>query len=77
MTARHRAAIDGGVRLLLPRTTDLAGLGQLVADEQTCCSFLTFVITVTHDSVVLDVTAPAEAIGLVHALAGAPAEVPA
>jgi hypothetical protein len=43
-----------------------------VADEQACCSFFTFTITVTHDTVALDVTAPPDAVGLVHALVGAP-----
>jgi DNA-binding transcriptional MerR regulator len=65
--------VDGGVRLRLPRSTDLAELAQLMADEQTCCSFFTFGLTVGRESVVLDVTAPDDALPMVHALVGAPA----
>ena len=67
----ERQCIDGGVRVRLPRTTDLVGLAQLIADEQTCCSFFSFSLTVSSEAVDLAVTAPAAALDLVHALVGA------
>jgi DNA-binding transcriptional MerR regulator len=68
-----RERIEGGVRVRLPRATDLAELARLIADEQTCCSFFTFALTVSQESVVLDVTAPADGLPMVHALVGEPA----
>jgi MerR family copper efflux transcriptional regulator len=72
-TAQAREAIAGGVRLRLPRDTDLGALAQLIADEQTCCSFFTFALTVTTDTVYLDTRAPDDAQTLLHAVVGAPA----
>jgi len=65
--------VDGGVRVRLPRSTDLVELARLIADEQTCCSFFTFTLTVGRESVLLDVTAPADGLPMVHALVGVPA----
>jgi MerR family copper efflux transcriptional regulator len=73
VTARSREAIEGGVRLRLPRDTDLAALARLMGDEQTCCAFFTFVLTVTVDAVLLDTVAPDDGRYLVHAMVGAPA----
>ena len=67
-----RQAISGGVRVRLPRAADIAGLAQLIAAEQTCCSFFSFTLDVTSDAVDLAVTAPADALDLVHALVGDP-----
>jgi DNA-binding transcriptional MerR regulator len=67
-----REAIEHGVRLRLPRSADIGALAQLVADEQTCCSFFTFGLTVSADGIVLDVTAPDTGLGMIHALVGAP-----
>jgi DNA-binding transcriptional MerR regulator len=72
-TALAREAIASGVRLRLPRDTDLTALARLVADEQSCCTFFTFSLTVTGDAVFLDTLAPDEARPLVHAVVGAPA----
>jgi DNA-binding transcriptional MerR regulator len=72
-TAQAREAIDGGVRIHLPRDTDLAALAQLMADEQTCCTFFTFALTITADAVYLDTVGPDDARPLVHAVVGAPA----
>jgi hypothetical protein len=71
-TALDREALDNGARIHLPRTTDLVALAQLVADEQTCCAFFTFAITINHDTVRLDVTAPPDGLSLAQALVGAP-----
>jgi MerR family copper efflux transcriptional regulator len=68
-----RETIDGGVRIRLPRDTDLAALARLIDDEQACCSFFTFALTVTRDAVHLDTLAPDDAQPLVHAVVGAPA----
>jgi hypothetical protein len=72
-TALAREALDGGVRVRLPRSTDLAALGQLIDDEQTCCAFFTFTLTVTSDAVLLDMHAPEDALPLAYAVVGAPA----
>ena len=68
-----REGIEGGVRLRLPRSTDIAELAQLVADEQTCCSFFTFALTIDRGAVVLDIIAPDEGLAMIHAVVGAPA----
>ena len=72
-TAEAREAIDGGVRARLPRDTDVAALAQLIADEQTCCTFFTFSLTVTAEAVYLDALAPDDARPLVDAILGTPA----
>jgi MerR family copper efflux transcriptional regulator len=69
-SVRARQPIEDGVRVRLPRDTDLVALAGLVASEQTCCSFFTFAITVTADAVHLDVRAPGDGQPLVHALVG-------
>jgi hypothetical protein len=68
-----REPVDGGVRLHLPRHAPVAGLAALIEAEQRCCRFFTFALTVGVDAIVLDVTAPAGAEDVVHALVGAPA----
>jgi hypothetical protein len=67
-----RARIDGGlgVRLDLPAGTDVAGLAQLVAAEQTCCAFFAFAITVDHRGLGLEVRAPADAVAALDGLLG-------
>ncbi len=69
-SATGRTEIDNGVRVTLDRSTDVAGLAQLLADEQTCCSFFTFALTITSDQIALDVTAPDDGLPMVHALFG-------
>jgi DNA-binding transcriptional MerR regulator len=72
LASGHRCEdIAGGRRIRLPRDTDITSLGQLIADEQGCCPFLTFTLTVAIDEVVLEVTAPPEGLPVVHALVGA------
>lgn len=59
-----------GVRLQLPRDTDIAALARLAAEEQTCCQFFTFDIGIRPDEVVLDVTGPPSAQQVIYALFG-------
>jgi len=69
-----RDAIDGGVRLRFPPGPQLAGrLADLAAREQGCCAFFTFTLHPAADAVVLDVTGPPEAAGVVADLFGMPA----
>jgi MerR family copper efflux transcriptional regulator len=72
-TAGSRQTIAGGVRLRLPRDTDIAALAGLIAAEQACCSFFTFALVVTADAVYLDTVAPDDGQPVVRALVGAPA----
>lgn len=70
-TALEREPIEGGVRLLLPPGTDVAAVARLMVDEQACCSFFTFSLTVGPDGVWLDTRAPDEAHPVVLSLLGA------
>lgn len=70
----ERDAIDGGLRLRFPPSPQLASrLADLAAREQGCCPFFTFTLRPSADSVVLDVTAPPDAAGVVSDLFGGPA----
>ncbi len=68
-----RTAIDGGVRVGLGDGIDLAEVTRLAAAEQDCCRFFSFRLTFDQEGVGLEVTAPADAIDVVHAAFGAPA----
>lgn len=68
----HRAAIEGGTRLLLDAATPLDQLATLVAAEQGCCSFFSFAITVDGRGLALEVRSPPEGQAVVDALFGAP-----
>jgi MerR family copper efflux transcriptional regulator len=50
-----------GARLRFDRDADVATIASLLDAEQRCCRFLTFTLTVTDHSVVVDVAAPPEA----------------
>ena len=65
--------LDGGVRAVFLPTVPLDELMRLIAAEQDCCQFLSFAITVDTRGVALQVTAPADALAMVHSLFGAPA----
>jgi len=65
-----RESIDGGVRLRF-RSSDVAGdVAALAAAEQHCCSFFRFSLTIDGRGTALEVTAPPDAIALVHSLFG-------
>jgi MerR family transcriptional regulator, copper efflux regulator len=67
-----RQPLEGGVRLVFPGDVPLTSLVELVAAEQACCMFFRFAITVDTRGVALEVTAPPEAVELVHSLFGVP-----
>jgi hypothetical protein len=70
--ATAREAVDGGVRVHLPRRTPLGPLAALVEAEEACCPFFTFSLTIGADGIRLDVTGPPGAEEVVHALVGVP-----
>jgi DNA-binding transcriptional MerR regulator len=69
----RREPLDGGVRAVFLPIVPLDELMRLIAAEQDCCRFLSFAITVDTRGVALQVTAPADALAIVHSLFGAPA----
>ena len=64
---------DGGLRVELGPSADLAELTRLVVVEQRCCAFFSFTITVDGRGVGLEVQAPEGAAEIVAALFGQPA----
>jgi hypothetical protein len=66
--ASGRTPIEGGIRLTFAET-DMLALADLVAREQSCCSFLSFVIALTPAGTHLDISGPAEALPMIEALA--------
>ncbi|HZM29928.1 MAG TPA: MerR family transcriptional regulator [Acidimicrobiales bacterium] len=58
----------GGIRLEFPGQSVVADLADLVAAEQSCCTFFSFAITVDARGTGLEVRAPEEATPLVEAL---------
>lgn len=71
--AAHREPFDGGVRVVFAATVPHEDLIRLTAAEQDCCQFLSFAITVDTRGIGLDITAPADAVDIVHSLFGTPA----
>ena len=71
-SATGREPLDGGVRVTFDSDAPLAALAELVAAEQACCMFLRFSLTVDTRGVALEVTAPPDALGIVHDLVGSP-----
>jgi MerR family copper efflux transcriptional regulator len=71
---QHREPIAGGLRLVFAPDPAFAGrLADLATREQQCCSFFTFTLRLTGQTVELDVTAPPDAAGVVADLFGTPA----
>jgi DNA-binding transcriptional MerR regulator len=68
-----REPITGGVRLVFPPDTAIGDLAELASAEQDCCMFFRFAITIDGRGIALEVTAPPDAIDLVHSLFGAAA----
>ena len=73
-TTRH--VLDGGVRVELDADTSTAELIRLVVAEQSCCRFMQFAITVDGRGIALEVTAPDDALPILHSLFGAPSTAP-
>ncbi|MEP7203091.1 MAG: MerR family transcriptional regulator [Ilumatobacteraceae bacterium] len=69
----HRDTIAGGIRATFGPGVPLDELMRLVAAEQGCCQFFNFAITVDARGVALEVSAPEDALPIVHALFGAAA----
>jgi DNA-binding transcriptional MerR regulator len=68
--ALGRERVPGGVRVLLPRETDLPALTRLAEAEQRCCAWMTFAITVAARGVALEVTGPPEGERAIAAVLG-------
>jgi DNA-binding transcriptional MerR regulator len=72
--ARSREDIPGGLRLRFAPEPELAGhLTDLATREQACCAFFSFSISPTTDGLLLDVTAPAQAVDVLAGLFGSAA----
>lgn len=71
-SASSREPLEGGVRIGFGADAPVAALAELVAAEQACCMFLRFALTVDTRGVALEVTAPVDALGIVHDLFGIP-----
>jgi MerR family copper efflux transcriptional regulator len=70
--AATRELRDTGAHLTFaPDPGVAAELADLAAREVDCCAFFTFMLTVTHDGVGLDISAPTEAHELVKAFLAA------
>lgn len=70
--ASAREPIDDGIRLRFDSSEDIATeVARLASAEHRCCSFLTFTLRIDAAAIDLEVTAPREAVGLVHDLLGA------
>ncbi|MAT06361.1 MAG: heavy metal-responsive transcriptional regulator [Acidimicrobiaceae bacterium] len=67
-----RLPIDGGVRVELDDATDIAQVARLAAAEQGCCRFFSFRLTIDARGAALEVTAPTDALDIVHTAFGAP-----
>jgi DNA-binding transcriptional MerR regulator len=67
--ARVRTA-DGRLRLEMGRGVNLSELATLAADEQQCCSFFAFAVTVDERGVALEIDAPDHAAEIVSAMFG-------
>ncbi len=70
-TVTDRTPIKGGLRLTFEQTTSVADLARLVVAEQSCCSFLSFAITVDHRGVALEVTSPPDGMDVLDMAFGA------
>jgi hypothetical protein len=75
-TATSRVAIDGGVELELPPTTDVRAVADLVARELECCAFFEFSISLAHNRIALAVHGPQAAESLISELLGSSPATP-
>lgn len=74
---RHRRTIPSGMRLVFaPEEGVEAKLRELVRLEGQCCSFADWKVECRDDEIVLDVTAPTEAVAAVRALFDGPLPAP-
>ena len=68
-----RDSLPAGIRVSFNPSAPLPELIRLTAAEQDCCRFFDFAITVDSRGVALEVSAPANALPIVHELFGVPA----
>jgi MerR family transcriptional regulator, copper efflux regulator len=66
----QRHPINGGLRVTFASSVPMAQLIELTTQEQQCCQFFDFAITVDRRGLALEVRAPDEAVSLVHSLFG-------
>jgi len=66
----HASAPGGRLRIEFDEGIDVGELARLLDDEQRCCAFLTFALTIHARGVTLEVDAPHEAAAIVGALFG-------
>jgi MerR family copper efflux transcriptional regulator len=71
--AAKRLAVPGGLRIEFGSGVDVTELARLASAEQDCCSFFAFQITIDGRGIALEVTAPPDALDVMHAAFGAPA----
>ena len=69
--AGRREPLEGGVCVVFEPTVPFDELARLAAAEHDCCRFLSMAITLDGRGVGLEVTAPPDALDIVHALFGA------
>ncbi len=67
----RRDTITGGIRATFGPGVPLDELMRLASAEQGCCQFFSFAITIDGRGVALEVSAPDEALPIVHGLFGA------
>jgi hypothetical protein len=65
-----RQPLDGGVRLQFDNAVDLGELARLCADEQQCCPFFAFSLTVDSRGRALEVRTPADGLAMIEELFG-------
>jgi DNA-binding transcriptional MerR regulator len=68
--AGHQVPMPGGVRVRFARSADVAAIAALVAAEQACCRFFSFMLEVDDEAVTLTVAAPDEARPILDELFG-------
>jgi hypothetical protein len=66
----NREPLSEGIRAVFHPTVPLDDLIRLAAAERECCPFLAFAITVDARGIGLEITAPSDAVDIVHALFG-------
>jgi MerR family copper efflux transcriptional regulator len=67
----HRDTVDRGIRATFGPDVPIEDVVRLAAAEQDCCRFFNFAITIDDRGIALEVTAPDDALPIVHALFGA------
>ena len=70
-SATRRDEVPGGVRLAFDSSSPLTELAGLVAVEQECCSFFSFVVAVDSAGITFEVTAPPEGASMLAKVFGA------